>query len=225
MVRFVTGLAPFIGDPLQRQSPLHGSFLAIQQDINDPSGTPQVLALPPDIIKIHKIQAWNQDTMTAELPKTGWTPTCPGAGSRKLKPHLLRLQNPLLVHPIWLGMHYKMMSPCTSLWNASSVLRMHGLPRPTKSSCHISRTSSAPLRSPITKIPPPWTSDLTHSLKPSHKKPKCGARIGWWLHSQTSIHPQRGTITTQASSPDSVASFTTALSQFASAHGTPATTA
>ena len=65
--------------------PLHGHFLAIQQDIDDPSDTLQVLALPPDIIKIHKIQAWTHEVMAAELPKERVDPNTPWCREQDVK--------------------------------------------------------------------------------------------------------------------------------------------
>ena len=67
MVRFITGLAPFIGDPLQHASPLDGKLLAIQQDIDDPDETPSIILLPPDILKIQRVQAHPQARMLTEL--------------------------------------------------------------------------------------------------------------------------------------------------------------
>ena len=69
MVRFITGLAPFIGDPLQHASPLDGKLLAIQQDIDDPTETPSTILLPPDLLKIQRVQAHSQANMIIELEK------------------------------------------------------------------------------------------------------------------------------------------------------------
>ena len=69
MVRFITGLAPFIADPLQHASPLDGKLLAIQQDIDDPTETPNIILLPSDLLKIQRVQAHSQDNMITELEK------------------------------------------------------------------------------------------------------------------------------------------------------------
>ena len=54
-VRFITGLAPFLGDPLAPPSPLHNTLLALDQDIDDCGEPPKVLRLPDDTLKIHRV--------------------------------------------------------------------------------------------------------------------------------------------------------------------------
>ena len=56
-VRFLTGLAPFLGDPLAPPSPLRNTLLALDQDIDEPGETPKVLRLPDDTLKIQKVLA------------------------------------------------------------------------------------------------------------------------------------------------------------------------
>ena len=56
-VRFVTGLAPFLGDPLAPPSPLRNTLLAIDQDIDDHGEPPKVLHLPNDTLKIQRVLA------------------------------------------------------------------------------------------------------------------------------------------------------------------------
>ena len=56
-VRFITGIAPFLGDPLAPPSPLCNTLLAIDQDIDDCAEPPKVLRLPQDTLKIHRVLA------------------------------------------------------------------------------------------------------------------------------------------------------------------------
>ena len=56
-VRFITGLAPFLGDPLAPPSPLHNTLLAIDQDIDDSGEPPKALRLPDDTLKIQRVLA------------------------------------------------------------------------------------------------------------------------------------------------------------------------
>ena len=48
-VSFVTGLAPFLGDPLRN------TLLALDQDIDDHGEPPKVIRLPDDALKIQKV--------------------------------------------------------------------------------------------------------------------------------------------------------------------------
>ena len=56
-VRFITGLAPFLGDPLAPPSPMRNTLLALDQDIDDHGEPPKVLRLPDDALKIQKVLA------------------------------------------------------------------------------------------------------------------------------------------------------------------------
>ena len=56
-VRFITGLAPFLGDPLAPPSPLSNTLLAIDQDIDDSGEPPKVMRLPDDTLKIQRVLA------------------------------------------------------------------------------------------------------------------------------------------------------------------------
>ena len=56
-VRFITGLAPFLGDPLAPPSPLSNTLLALDQDIDHSGEPPKVMRLPNDTLKIQRVLA------------------------------------------------------------------------------------------------------------------------------------------------------------------------
>ena len=62
MVRFITGLAPYMQDPFSATpaSILEGKLLAIMQDIDNPAEAPTPLDLPIDVIKLNAVMAPTQ---------------------------------------------------------------------------------------------------------------------------------------------------------------------
>ena len=229
MVHFVTGLAPFIGGPLQCQSPLHGSFLAIQQDIDDPSDMPQVLALPHDIIKVHKIQAWTHEAMKVELEKERANPNTPWCREQKVKTSFVEIAKSVPCPPdlVWGAFHNKVPAhivlesilsikdSCTAALNKDLLAYLKDF----LSAAQVTHNKNSP--------------NLDLSSRTFTRPLPCEAKL-WGKDQMTALFgsasaasstPQRGTAPSQASSPKSIAAFTTALLQFVATHGTATATA
>ena len=56
-VRFMLGLTFYMGNPMEELSPLHSKFLALHQDLDEASDTPQVVVLPDDLLKFNAVNA------------------------------------------------------------------------------------------------------------------------------------------------------------------------
>ena len=71
MVRFITGLAPFMQDPFSAApaSSLEGNFLSIMQDIDSPTEAPIPLELPLDVIKINAVMAPTQTQFSEKIAR------------------------------------------------------------------------------------------------------------------------------------------------------------
>ena len=71
MVRFITGLAPYMQDPFSATpaSILDGKLLAIMQDIDNPAEAPTPLELPIDVIKLNAVMAPTQLQFREKIAK------------------------------------------------------------------------------------------------------------------------------------------------------------
>jgi hypothetical protein len=56
-VRFMLGLTFYMGNPMEELLPLHSKFLALHQDLDEASDTPQAVVLPHDLFKFNAVNA------------------------------------------------------------------------------------------------------------------------------------------------------------------------
>ena len=76
MVRFITGIAPYVNDPFSKhRSQLEDHFLAIMQDIDTINKEATTIRLPKNILKINAIMAPTEEKFVTKLKLGDETPT------------------------------------------------------------------------------------------------------------------------------------------------------